>query len=110
MRLNASLQASELRKMGVTVNCAPMIDVRDEEAHNIIGDRAFSDNAQEVAAYGRSVMLGHMDQSILPIIKHIPGHGAVLTVMKNCLLYLKQCVLYKRIFLLLRRSMMHLWQ
>ena len=40
VRLNASLQASELRKMGVTVNCAPMIDVRDEEAHNIIGDRA----------------------------------------------------------------------
>lgn len=75
VRLNASLQASELRKMGITVNCAPMIDVRDSGAHDIIGDRAFSDTPKEVAEYGRAVMLGHMDQSILPIIKHIPGHG-----------------------------------
>ena len=75
VRLNASLQASELRKMGITVNCAPMIDVRENGAHDIIGDRAFSHMPKEVIDYGRAVMLGHMDQSILPIIKHIPGHG-----------------------------------
>lgn len=78
VRLNASLQASELRTMGVTVNCAPMVDVRSPTAHDIIGDRAFSEEAQEVALYGRAVMNGHIDQGIIPIIKHIPGHGRAL--------------------------------
>ncbi|MEM6603704.1 MAG: beta-N-acetylhexosaminidase [Pseudomonadota bacterium] len=75
VRLNASLQASELKKMGVTVNCAPMIDVRAPGAHDIIGDRAFSEDENEVAAYGQAVIQGHIDQGILPVIKHIPGHG-----------------------------------
>ena len=73
--LNASLQAAELRRLGVNVNCAPMIDVRDENAHDIIGDRAFSQDPEEVAAYGRAVMKGLNYEGVLPIIKHIPGHG-----------------------------------
>jgi len=78
VRVNAALQAAELRKIGVTVNCSPMIDVRFKNAHNIIGDRAFSDKPQEVADYGKAVITGLTSQGVLPIIKHIPGHGRAL--------------------------------
>lgn len=76
--LNASLQATELRKMGVSVNCTPMIDVRDASADDIIGDRAFSENPDEVTAFGQAVIKGLTTQGVLPIIKHIPGHGRSL--------------------------------
>lgn len=75
IRLNAALQGAELRKLGISVNCAPMIDVRSEGADNIIGDRAFSNYASDVTAYGRAVIEGLTSQCIVPIIKHIPGHG-----------------------------------
>ncbi len=75
VRVNASLQAAELRRLGINVNCAPMIDVRDPASHDIIGDRAFSTEAAEVAAYGRAVMQGLMTERVLPVVKHIPGHG-----------------------------------
>lgn len=78
VRLNASLQASELYHLGITVNCAPMIDVRHPSAHDIIGDRAFGENPADVALYGDAVIKGLMDQNILPIIKHMPGHGRSL--------------------------------
>ncbi|MFT6212581.1 MAG: beta-N-acetylhexosaminidase [Alphaproteobacteria bacterium] len=78
IRINAALQAAELRKIGVTVNCAPMIDVRTQQSHDIIGDRAFSHAPKEVAAYGKAVMEGLSSQGVLPIIKHIPGHGRAL--------------------------------
>ncbi len=75
VRVNAALQAAELRKIGVTVNCSPMIDVRTQQSHNIIGDRAFSDKPTEVAHYGKAVIDGLTSQGVLPVIKHIPGHG-----------------------------------
>ena len=78
VRINAALQAAELRKIGVTVNCAPMVDVRTKNAHDIIGDRAFSDVPVEVAAYGKAVIDGLTSQGVLPVIKHIPGHGRAL--------------------------------
>jgi beta-N-acetylhexosaminidase len=78
VRLNAALQGAELRKIGVSVNCAPMIDVRSPQAHNIIGDRAFSDKPNDVADYGKAVIAGLTSQGILPVIKHIPGHGRAL--------------------------------
>jgi len=78
VRINAALQGAELRKVGISVNCAPMIDVRYEDAHDIIGDRAFSTKPADVAAYGKAVMEGLTSQGIVPIIKHIPGHGRAL--------------------------------
>ncbi len=78
VRINAALQAAELRKIGVTVNCSPMIDVRTKNAHDIIGDRAFSDNPTDVSLYGKAVIDGLTSQGIVPIIKHIPGHGRAL--------------------------------
>ena len=76
--LNASLQAAELRKIGVSVNCTPMIDVRDAGADDIIGDRAFSEHPDDVIEFGHTVIKGLTTQGILPIIKHIPGHGRSL--------------------------------
>ena len=73
--LNAALQAAELAPLGITVNCAPMIDVRDPEAHDIVGDRAFSGDPDVVIALGRAVMDGLMSGGVLPVIKHVPGHG-----------------------------------
>lgn len=65
----------ELQAMGVNVDCAPMIDVRDAKADDIIGDRAFSENADEVAILGEASAEGLKDSAVLPVIKHLPGHG-----------------------------------
>jgi len=76
--LCARLIAHELRDIGVTVNCVPVLDVPVPGAHDIIGDRAFSSNAATVIALGRIVIDGHLDGGVLPVIKHIPGHGRAL--------------------------------
>jgi len=61
--------------LGITVDCLPLIDLRFDGAHDIIGDRAFSDNPVVVAALGRAAAEGLIDAGVLPVIKHIPGHG-----------------------------------
>lgn len=71
----ARLIAHDLRAVGVNVNCAPVLDIPAPDAHDIIGDRAYGDDAATVAAFGRSVAQGHLDGGVLPVIKHIPGHG-----------------------------------
>ncbi len=67
--------AMELSALGIDVDCAPMIDVRQKDAHDIVGDRAFSDNPEKVIKLGRAFMKGLQDGGVEPIIKHIPGHG-----------------------------------
>lgn len=67
--------ALELAEVGFTINCAPMLDVRAPEAHNIIGDRAFSDDPAIVAELGKAFAEGLVAGGIKPVIKHIPGHG-----------------------------------
>lgn len=67
--------ALELAEVGFTVNCAPMLDVRAPEAHDIIGDRAFSTDPQIVATLGKAFAEGLVAGGIKPVIKHIPGHG-----------------------------------
>lgn len=74
-RLNARLTAAELYDLGITVNCAPVLDVPQPDADPIIGDRAYGDTPQMVAALGRAVCEGLLAGGILPVIKHIPGHG-----------------------------------
>jgi beta-N-acetylhexosaminidase len=73
--LCARLIAHELRSVGVTVNCAPVLDVPVEGAHDIIGDRAYSLDPAAVVALGRATIEGYLDGGVLPVIKHIPGHG-----------------------------------
>jgi len=73
--LCARLIAHELRSVGVTVNCAPVLDVPVEGAHDIIGDRAFSSDPAAIIELGRAQIEGYLDGGVLPVIKHIPGHG-----------------------------------
>lgn len=73
--VNARLIAEELRMGGITMDCAPVADVLAPECHKIIGDRAFGDTAVQVIALARAQADGLLDGGILPIVKHIPGHG-----------------------------------
>ncbi len=71
----ARLIAQELADLGINVNCTPVLDVPEKGAHEIIGDRAFSTDPDVVAALGRAVMNGTLAGGVLPVIKHVPGHG-----------------------------------
>ena len=73
--LCARLIAHELRSVGVTVNCAPVLDVPVRGAHDIIGDRAYSLDPVTVIELGRATIEGYIDGGVLPVIKHVPGHG-----------------------------------
>jgi beta-N-acetylhexosaminidase len=73
--VNARLIAEELRYLGITTDCAPMADVLAPECHAIIGDRAFGDTAEAVSKFARAQANGLMEGGILPVLKHIPGHG-----------------------------------
>jgi beta-N-acetylhexosaminidase len=77
-RLNAHLIAAELQDLGIDVDCAPLIDVPVAGADNIIGDRAFGTDPALVADLGRAVMDGLLDGGVMPIVKHIPGHGRAM--------------------------------
>lgn len=74
-RLNARLLALELRALDIDVDCLPLLDLRRPEGHSAIGDRAFSEDPELVAALGRAVCDGLLAAGVLPVIKHLPGQG-----------------------------------
>jgi len=78
LKLNCMLIADDLRKLGITVNCLPVLDLPQNDADPIIGDRAFSCDPHLTGALGRIVVESLMEGGILPVIKHIPGHGRAL--------------------------------
>lgn len=73
--LNARLIGAELRALGIDVDCAPVADVPVAGSHNVIGDRAYGTDPGRVATIARAAALGFIDAGVLPVIKHIPGHG-----------------------------------
>jgi beta-N-acetylhexosaminidase len=73
--LNARLIAHDLAGLGINVDCLPVLDVPAPGAHDIIGDRAFAADPATIIALGRAQIEGLMDGGVLPIMKHIPGHG-----------------------------------
>ncbi len=75
IRSNAVIQGAELADLGINVNCTPVADLAWPETHEIIGDRAFGGCGEAVSALCRVVCEGHLESSVLPVIKHIPGHG-----------------------------------
>jgi beta-N-acetylhexosaminidase len=77
-RINFHLIGRELAALGIDVDCAPVLDLRLPGAHDIIGDRAFGATPERVAALGRAACEGLLAAGVLPIIKHIPGHGRAL--------------------------------
>jgi beta-N-acetylhexosaminidase len=74
-RLSARLIADDLLSLGVTVDCLPLADLPVAGADAVIGDRAYGNEPGKVAAIARAVTDGLEQGGILPVLKHIPGHG-----------------------------------
>ncbi len=77
-RANARALALTLAEVGITVDCLPLLDVRQHGAHDIIGDRALGSEPLRVAALGRAMIEGLRDGGIVGVVKHMPGHGRAL--------------------------------
>lgn len=75
MYLRARVIAAELRDLGIDGNCVPIVDVPGPEAHEIIRNRCYGVSPDLVAEIGRAVADGCLDGGVLPVLKHIPGHG-----------------------------------
>jgi beta-N-acetylhexosaminidase len=73
--LVARLTADDLRAFGITMNCAPVLDVPVEGAHEIISDRAYGRDPDRIIALAEAVARGLLAGGVAPVIKHIPGHG-----------------------------------
>jgi beta-N-acetylhexosaminidase len=74
-RLSARLIADDLSGLGISVDCLPLADVPVAGADAVIGNRAYGTEPGKVAAIARAVTEGLADGGILPVLKHIPGHG-----------------------------------
>lgn len=74
-RLGARLMAHDLRAVGINVDCLPVVDVPVKGAHDIIGDRAYARAPATVAQLGRAAAEGLLAGGVLPVVKHMPGHG-----------------------------------
>jgi len=73
--LNHRLIAHELLPLGIDADCAPCLDVLQAETHAVIGDRAFANAPEVVAALGRAAIDGLLAGGVAPVVKHAPGHG-----------------------------------
>jgi beta-N-acetylhexosaminidase len=78
-RLIARLMAEELVDLGINVDCLPVLDVPIEGSHDVIGNRAYGTGPEKVAILARAAMQGLVSGGVLPIIKHMPGHGRAVT-------------------------------
>lgn len=74
-RLAARLIADDLHRLGITVDCLPLADVPQPGSHDVIGDRAYALGPEPVSLLARAIMMGLMDGGVLPVVKHVPGHG-----------------------------------
>ncbi len=75
MYLRYRLIADELRALGIDSNCAPMLDIARESTHAFLRNRCYGDDPDKIARMGRAAAQGHLDGGVLPIMKHMPGHG-----------------------------------
>jgi beta-N-acetylhexosaminidase len=73
--LGARLIAADLKPLGIDVDCLPLADVPARGADQVIGDRAYGDTPDQVAAVAAAVAEGLLAGGVLPVLKHIPGHG-----------------------------------
>ena len=67
--------AQDLRALGINTNCAPVLDVPVAGAHDVIGNRAYGTATEQIVALGSAVADGLMAGGVLPVMKHVPGHG-----------------------------------
>ena len=73
--LRARIQAAELRAIGIDVNCAPTCDIAGATTHPFLRNRCFGSPPETVAAHARATAEGFLAGGVLPVIKHMPGHG-----------------------------------
>lgn len=78
IRANAEAIALTLAALGISVDCLPLLDVRQPGAHDIIGDRALGSEPLRVAALGRATLDGLSAGGVVGVVKHMPGHGRAL--------------------------------
>lgn len=75
MELRYRIIAAELRGVGIDANCAPCLDVASAQTHPFLRNRCFADDPAVVAQLGRAAANGHLAGGVLPVVKHMPGHG-----------------------------------
>jgi beta-N-acetylhexosaminidase len=75
MALRYRLIADELRALGIDSNCAPMADVLFDDTHPFLANRCYGSDPDTVAALARAASQAMLDGGVLPVLKHIPGHG-----------------------------------
>ncbi|MFT4087737.1 MAG: glycoside hydrolase family 3 N-terminal domain-containing protein [Gordonia sp. (in: high G+C Gram-positive bacteria)] len=75
VRTMVKAQGEKMRKLGITVDFAPVVDVSDEDDDEVIGDRSFSNDPEVVTKYAEAYAKGLQDAGIMPVFKHFPGHG-----------------------------------
>ncbi|WP_375259795.1 glycoside hydrolase family 3 N-terminal domain-containing protein [Citreimonas sp.] len=75
LSLRYAIIAAELRALGIDGNCAPALDVARAETHPFLRNRLLGTDPDTVARLGRAVAEAHLAGGVLPVIKHIPGHG-----------------------------------
>jgi beta-N-acetylhexosaminidase len=74
-RLGARLIAAELAELAINVDCMPVADLRFPETHQVIGDRAYASEPEAVRRLARAAAEGLLEGGVLPVVKHVPGHG-----------------------------------
>lgn len=77
-RANAQALGIDLAEAGISVDCLPLLDVRQPGAHDVIGDRALGKEPQRVAALARATLDGLARAGVMGVIKHMPGHGRAM--------------------------------
>jgi beta-N-acetylhexosaminidase len=77
-RVNAKALALVLAEAGINVDCLPLLDVRQEGANDVIGDRALGAEPMQVASLGRAVLDGLEAGGAIGVVKHMPGHGRAM--------------------------------
>ena len=75
VHLSARLMGHDLRACGIDVDCLPVLDVPAPGGHNVIGDRAYAADPAQVARLGGAAAAGLLQAGVLPVMKHVPGHG-----------------------------------
>jgi beta-N-acetylhexosaminidase len=75
MYLRYRIIAAELHALGIDSNCAPLVDVAGPDTHPFLRNRCYGTEATEVTRIGRAVAEGLLSGGVLPVVKHIPGHG-----------------------------------
>lgn len=75
LALRARLIAEELRAVGIDANCAPVADIAGPETHPFLRNRCYGETVAQVCERARAVAEAHLAAGVLPVVKHLPGHG-----------------------------------